>query len=146
MKSHSLETEYVSLCASLKQRMDGSLADMPVVLGFWERWTKEHRLAARTLSSRDVDLLQFQSGDATWTEFLKRRQRMVSTLSQGLKASLQESEKAREELKNLLREHDLGFVTLLQKELEYVKEQMTHAFSVRKTVNAYAQTAQYRGE
>jgi len=30
--------------------------------------------------------------------------------------------------------------------LEQVKQQMTHAFAIKKTVAAYAQTAQFRGE
>lgn len=102
-------------------------------------------MIAHTLSAREVTT-QAQVSEAVWREFLQRRQRMVSALSQGLRQSDTRSSLPREELAALLREHDLGFMALLQKELERVKEQMTHAFTVRKTVNAYAQTAQYRGE
>jgi pimeloyl-CoA synthetase len=70
---------------------------------------------------------------------------MVSALGQGLKAS-GSSEELRQTLQQLLAEHDKGFVDLLQKELERVKEQMTAAFAVKRTVSAYAQTAQFRGE
>ncbi len=101
---------------------------------------------AHTLSARDVISQVAQGSEPVWKDFLQRRQRMVSALGQGLKQSDTHSTPLREELAAFLREHDLGFMALLQKELERVKEQMTHAFTVRKTVNAYAQTAQYRRE
>lgn len=146
MKPHSLETDYVSFRASLQARVDRLSAEWPHFSGFWSRWCHEHQLIARQLSGAEIAAVQQETDSSRWSEFLTRRQRMVSTLSQGLRAETKANPELREELKDLLREHDLGFVTLLQKELEQVKEQMTHAFTVRKTVKAYAQTAQFRGE
>jgi hypothetical protein len=146
MNPHSLETEYESFSASMQARANGLTAQWPSFQGFWERWCKEHRIMAHTLSARDVISQVAQGSEPVWKDFLQRRQRMVSALGQGLKQSDTHSTPLREELAAFLREHDLGFMALLQKELERVKEQMTHAFTVRKTVNAYAQTAQYRRE
>lgn len=146
MKSNSLETEYVSFSTSLQTSVTELMASVPLVRGFWERWCKEHRLAARKLSAnQEFPALNINTNEI-WTDFLKHRQRMVSTLGQGLKASPQDSMDIRMRINNLLREHDSGFIRLLQRELETVKEQMSHAFTLRKTVTAYAQTAQYRGE
>ena len=145
MKTLSLENEYVLLCSKLETRVNELAQRLPVLRGFWERWCKEHQSITRVLNTFELGGRQSSEGDPTWTDFLKLRQRMVSTLGQGMK-SAGTTLSMREELKELLREHDLGFMALLQKELERVKEQMTHAFAVKKTVSAYAQTAQYRGE
>ncbi len=146
MKPHSLETDYVAFCASLEARVNGLMALWPSVFGFWERWCKEHQITARTLSGRDFGAQMPSQTESFWPDLLRRRERMVSALSQGLRLDETDSIRFRQELNALLRDHDSGFVRLLQGELDSVREQMTHAFSVRKTVNAYAQTAQYRGE
>ena len=146
MKPHSLETDYVAFCASFQARVNRLMAQWPSVFGFWERWCKEHQMTARTVSSRDFGAQIPPKNESFWPDLLRRRERMVSALSQGLRLDDADSKRFREELNTLLRDHDSGFVRLLQGELDSVREQMTHAFSVRKTVNAYAQTAQYRGE
>lgn len=146
MKSHSLETNYVSLRAELQAQVNQLTARWPSLSGFWERWCLGHQQVLHALSGRELTAVTSEKSDDWWTEFLRQRQRMVSALSQGLKLSAADAHELREELKNLLREHDLRFINLLQKELEQVKEQMSHAFTVKKTMTAYAQTAQYRGE
>jgi hypothetical protein len=143
MKPNSLESDYAVLCASLQTRVNALVSNWPAIFGFWERWCKEHKATARGLNVREFRSLD---DEASWPALLIRRQRMVSALSQGLKANNLGTPKFREELAILLKDHDAGFVKLLQSELEGVREQMTFAFSVKKTMNAYAQTAQYRGE
>jgi len=145
MNSHSLESDYVSMSLTWETQVSELAGHWPAVKGFWERWCKEHQSIARTLGARETSAWQQPESDPRWNDFLKLRQRLVSTLGQGLNAS-EGSPQLRIALKRLLAEHDNGFVNLLQKELERVKEQMTHAFAVKKTVTAYAQTAQYRGE
>ncbi|MFZ9519842.1 MAG: hypothetical protein ACO3A4_05135 [Silvanigrellaceae bacterium] len=146
MKPHSLEAEYVSLGASLKARANELMSESPMFGGFWERWCNEHVLVVREISNRDFDSRSLAGLDALGPDFLTRRQRMVSTLIQGLKPTGLNSPEKRNEIKNLIRDHDLGFIALLQKELENVKDQMARAYTVKKTVSAYAQTVQYRGE
>ncbi|NBX17661.1 MAG: hypothetical protein EBR09_09870 [Proteobacteria bacterium] len=143
MKPNSFESDYAFHCASLQSRADELISQWPALAGFWNRWCKEHLATARKLSGRE-----FKSSDdgSSWTELLTRRQRMISALSQGLKTAGFQSAEFRESLMKFLAEHDTGFKRLLQKELESVREQMTFAFSVKKTMNAYAQTAQYRRE
>jgi hypothetical protein len=143
MTPNSLESDYAVLCSSLQTRVHALMAHWPAIFGFWERWCTEHRAAIRVLAGREY---RPANDESAWPALLIRRKRMVSALSQGLRANGLESKSFGEELTFLLRDHDSGFITLLQTELESVREQMTFAFSVRKTMNAYAQTAQYRRE
>jgi hypothetical protein len=145
MNPHALESDYMTMCQTLEAKVTDLAASCPAVQGFWSLWSKEHRQIAHAIGAREVTHWQSKESDPRWTEFMKLRQRMVSALGQGLKAS-GSSEELRQTLQQLLAEHDKGFVDLLQKELERVKEQMTAAFAVKRTVSAYAQTAQFRGE
>ncbi|MEN9530221.1 MAG: hypothetical protein RI932_2094 [Pseudomonadota bacterium] len=145
MNPHALESDYMTMCQTLEAKVTELSALCPAVQGFWALWCKEHRMIAHSMGSREAGQEQSKDTDARWTAFMKLRQRMVSALGQGLKTTGQ-SEALRQSVQRLLAEHDKGFVDLLQKELERVKEQMTAAFAVKKTVSAYAQTAQFRGE
>jgi hypothetical protein len=145
MNPSSLECGYTQLLETLNQNVSGLACDWPAFAGFWDRWTKEHLIVARSVSSRNVNAWQDKDPALQWAALLKLRQRLVSTLGQGLNAN-DGGKTLRISLSQLLAEHDKGFVDLLQNELEHVREQMTHAFAIRKTVAAYAQTAQFRGE
>ncbi|MEN9825665.1 MAG: hypothetical protein RI953_1410 [Pseudomonadota bacterium] len=146
MKPNSLEAEYVSLGALLKARVNELKAKSTFFGGFWERWCNEHVRVVREFANREFDSRSSTDLDSLGPDFLTRRQRMVSALIQGLKSTGQDSLDLRNGIRDLIRDHDLGFVALLQKELEHVKDQMARAYTVKKTVSAYAQTVQYRGE
>ncbi|MBM3382502.1 MAG: hypothetical protein FJY29_08700 [Betaproteobacteria bacterium] len=145
MNPQALESDYMTLCQTLEAKVTGLVALCPAIQGFWTLWCKEHRNVAQGMGSRELSQSRSQEADPRWAEFMKRRQRMVSALGQGLKSS-GTSEELRQSVQQLLAEHDRCFVDLLQKELERVKVQMTAAFAVKRTVSAYAQTAQFRGE
>ena len=145
MNPHTLESNYVAFVKRLETRMIELAQQWPALKGFWERWYQAHRNIAHSLSSDDSSIWQKMENDSAWNNFLKFRQRLISTLGQGLNASACRPD-VRDKLRLLLAEHDRGFIGLLQKELERVREQMTQAFAVRNTVSAYAQTAQYRRE
>lgn len=145
MNPHSLESNYVSLANLLETKAIGLAQQWPAVKGFWERWCQTHRNIARNVSAEDGVTWQKQENDPRWDDFLKLRQRLVSTLGQGMNSTFISAE-MRDALRALLAEHDKAFVDLLHRELELVKRQMTQAIAVKKTVSAYAQTAQYRRE
>lgn len=145
MNPQSLESNYVSFAKRLETKVFEMATQWPAMSGFWQRWCAAHKNIARSLSSDDFGSLQRTENAPVWSEFLRLRQRQISALEQGLKNSKCSAEN-RHTLKLLLAEHDKGFIDLLQMELERVREQMTQAFAVRKTVSAYAQTAQYRRE
>jgi hypothetical protein len=146
MTSHSLETDYVSLCSSLQTRANVLMEKLPSLRGFWERWCKEHLRLVRMISQQEFNDERMNNAGFSWADVLKQRQRLVSALGQGLKVDCIETKEVRLNIKDLLREHDEGFLVLLNREMDSVREQMTKAFTVRKTLTAYAQTAQYRGE
>ena len=145
MNPSSLEIDYMALLKTLEHHVTALAKDWPAMIGFWERWTKDHLAIARAVSSQEMSGWQNKYSGSQWSLLLKQRQRLVSAAGQGLKAHGIE-EKIGVSLSQLLANHDRKFVSLLQNELEQVKQQMTHAFAIKKTVAAYAQTAQFRGE
>lgn len=145
MNPNSLESDYMALLKTLESHVAALAKEWPAMTGFWERWTKDHLTIARSVSSQNVSGWQDKDPGSHWISLLKQRQRLVSAAGQGLKG-LGERESIGISLSQLLANHDSRFVNLLQNELEQVKQQMTHAFAIKKTVAAYAQTAQFRGE
>lgn len=145
MNPNSFEIDYMALLKALEKHVVELAQEWPAVSGFWERWTKEHQMVAKAVSSQNLGVWQTKDSSSHWASLLKLRQRLVSALGQGLKANDGRKE-LRISLSQLIANHDKGFVDLLQSELEQVKQQMTHAFAIKKTVAAYAQTAQFRGE
>jgi hypothetical protein len=145
MNPNSLESDYMALLKTLESHVGALAKEWPAMMGFWERWTKDHLAIARDVSSQHLSGWHNKDSGSQWSSLLKQRQRLVSAAGQGLKAH-GERESIGASLNQLLANHDSRFVGLLQKELEQVKQQMTHAFAIKKTVAAYAQTAQFRGE
>lgn len=145
MNPNSLEFAYMALLKSLEPHVAALAEHWPATTGFWERWTKEHLAIARSVSSQNMSEWQEKDSASHWTLLLKQRQRIVSAAGQGLKAK-DKGKDISVSLSQLLARHDSEFVSLLQNELEQVKQQMTRAFAIKKTVAAYAQTAQFRGE
>jgi hypothetical protein len=145
MNSHSLESSYNSFCNDLEVQVSQLNSHWPAIRGFWERWCSEHRSITQKLSAGELNTAVTGQQEPFWTEFLTRRNRMISALGQGANCAQLNSE-LRRALGTLVANHDKGFVQLLQKELEHVKVQMQHAYAVKKTVSAYANTAQFRGE
>ena len=145
MNSHSLESSYIAFCSELEMQVKELNSKWPSVQGFWERWCGEHKLVMRKLSAGEWSSESPGQQEPLGSEFLTRRKRMISALVQGASRSELNPE-WRNALGRLVAEHDRGFVRLLQMELEHVKVQMQQAFAVKKTVSAYANSAQFRGE
>lgn len=143
MNSLSLETEYIALTDSLQTAVGELLVQCPLFGGFWERWCKEHLRITRVIASGNFSPRDSDGPEQVLSGFLKQRQRMVSALAQGLKTNNSESSIVRDDVKNLLRIHDEQFTKMLNGQLETLKEKMNQAFALKKTVKAYAKTAQY---
>jgi hypothetical protein len=145
MNSHSLESSYITLCNDLELQVKELNSNWSAVGGFWERWCSEHRSVMQKLTAVEGADSVTGSQELLGSEFLIRRKRMISALVQGASRAPLKQE-WRNALAKLVADHDRGFIQLLQLEMEHVRVQMHHAFAVKKTVSAYANSAQFRGE
>jgi hypothetical protein len=145
MDSNGSETRenYQAFGAQLLARCQSLLVGCPELEGFWNRWLGEHR---RLIEAFVAGRLEEAEWGASAKFLLRRRERLVSTLAQGLKQNPSIGPEGRSALREMLREHDEMFATILARIQEDLRNELVKTNTARKAIGAYAKAASILGE
>jgi hypothetical protein len=142
-KNSPIATNYGEQCAALLGEFP-LVADVKIVVGFWNRWTRMHALAIKSFENETspTNSIDFET---IGSELMKLRLRTVSGLVQGLKTISNNSE-LNNSIRALMSAHDLIFLHCLETHRESLKSDLSVAKTAHRALGAYAQSARQIGD